>query len=92
MHFHTSSYSISLCIVDHFNGNIIFLFPLRQKHNWITFTKHVEDFQSYKADTSTLSYITSTIYKENLNINETIKQQVIMLDQNNQFRRYFYLG
>ena len=87
MHFHTSSYPTSLCIVDHFNGNIIFLFPLLQKCSWITFTKRVEDLQSYKADTSTLSCITSTISKENLKINEAITEQVIMLDQNIQFGR-----
>lgn len=30
--------------------------------------------------------ITSTIYKENLKMNDAITEQVIMLDQNNQFR------
>lgn len=85
MHFYTSSYPVTLCIVDYFNGNIVILVPLLQKSNWITFTKHVEDLQSYKADTSTLSCITSTIYKENLKINEAITEQVIMVDQNNQF-------
>lgn len=90
MHFHISSYSVSLCIVDHFNGNIIFPLHLLQKCNWITFTKQVVDPESYKGDTSAMSWIISTIYRENLEVNEAIAEQAIMLDQNNQFRWQFF--
>lgn len=33
-----------------------------------------------------MSWIISTIYRENLEVNEAIAEQAIMLDQNNQFR------
>lgn len=66
IYFHTSVYPVSLCIVDHFDGSIIFLLSLLQKYNWITFIKHKVDPQSYKADTSILPCIISTIYDENL--------------------------
>lgn len=92
MHFHLSSYSVSLCIVDHFNGNIIFPLHLLQKCNWITFTKQVVDPESYKGDTSAMSWIISTIYRENLEVNEAIAEQAIMLDQNNQFRWQFFFS
>lgn len=62
MYFHTSVHLVSLWIVDNFDGSIIFLLSLLQKYNWITFSKHVVDPQSYKV----LSCIISTICDKNL--------------------------